>query len=130
MTSAERGELITFAVAVSAQDTNNPPPPPHVNFPIKQFRDYFIRDNQSGCIEAATGSGCTIEECFVQLIKHFISYAKPTEDDSVLLFPDNHSSHLSWQALDLCKANGVILLSFPPHWSHRPQPSDISHTGP
>jgi hypothetical protein len=43
----------------------------------------------------------------------------------VLLFLNNHSSHLSCQALDLCKSNSVILLSFPPHCSHRPQPLDI-----
>lgn len=43
---------------------------------------------------------------------------------------DIHASHLYIKVLDFCKENGVILLSFPPHTSHRLQPLDVSVYGP
>jgi len=48
----------------------------------------------------------------------------------VLLLLDNHDSHLSITALDICKENGVTVLSFPPHCSHKLQPLDRSVYGP
>lgn len=43
---------------------------------------------------------------------------------------DNHASHLSVEALDVAAANGVHILSFPPHCSHKLQPLDVSVFGP
>ena len=51
-------------------------------------------------------------------------------DSPVLLLLDNHDSHLSIDVLDYAKANGVVVLSFPPHCSHRLQPLDVSIFGP
>lgn len=43
---------------------------------------------------------------------------------------DNHGSHLSVEAIDMVVENGVTMLSFPPHCSHRSQPLDVSVYGP
>jgi hypothetical protein len=43
---------------------------------------------------------------------------------------DNHDLHLPVEELDYCKQNGVTLLSFPPHCSHKLQPLDVSVCGP
>ena len=44
---------------------------------------------------------------------------------------DNHESHISIYAIELAKEkNGVVLLTFPPHCSHKLQPLDISVYGP
>lgn len=43
---------------------------------------------------------------------------------------DNHSSHLSIAAIDFCKSNGIVMLTFPPHCSHKLQPLDRSVYGP
>ena len=43
---------------------------------------------------------------------------------------DNHSSHCSLQAVELCRKEGVVLLTLPPHCSHRLQPLDRSINGP
>ena len=51
-------------------------------------------------------------------------------ESPVLLLLDNHDSHLSIDVLDYAKANGVVMLSFPPHSSHRLQPLDVSVFGP
>ncbi|KAK2577808.1 hypothetical protein KPH14_012677 [Odynerus spinipes] len=43
---------------------------------------------------------------------------------------DNHFSHLHVETLNLAKENGIIMLSFPPHCSHKLQPLDVSVFGP
>ena len=48
----------------------------------------------------------------------------------MLLLLDNHESHLPIEVLECAKENGVIMLSFPPHCSHRMQPLDVSVFGP
>ena len=43
---------------------------------------------------------------------------------------DNHEAHMSLEAVDLAKANGIVLLTIPPHTSHRLQPPDRTVYGP
>jgi hypothetical protein len=67
---------------------------------------------------------------FVQFLEHFIKHVRPSTNNKVALFLDNHSSHLSIEALNLAKDNGIIMVSFPPHCSHKLQPLDRSVFGP
>jgi hypothetical protein len=39
---------------------------------------------------------------------------------------DNHESHYDVRVLNLCKQNGITLLTLPPHCSHKLQPLDVS----
>ena len=55
---------------------------------------------------------------------------RPSKERPVLLLLDNHSSHLSIDGLNIAKDNGVVILSFPPHCSHKLQPLDRSVYGP
>jgi DDE superfamily endonuclease len=48
----------------------------------------------------------------------------------VLLLMDNHDSHVSLPAIQYAKENGIIMLTFPPHCSHKLQPLDRSVYGP
>ncbi|ESO02258.1 hypothetical protein HELRODRAFT_161504 [Helobdella robusta] len=48
----------------------------------------------------------------------------------VLLLLDNHESHLSIEAIDYAMNNGIVMLSFPPHCSHKLQPLDRTVYGP
>ena len=43
---------------------------------------------------------------------------------------DNHDSHVSVPVIDYAKKNGIIMLTFPPHCSHKLQPLDRSVYGP
>lgn len=63
---------------------------------------------------------------FVGWMKHFILHTRPSKAKPILLLLDNHGSHLSLEALKLAKENGVIMLFFPPHSSHKLQPLDRS----
>ncbi|KAJ3655447.1 hypothetical protein Zmor_014578 [Zophobas morio] len=39
---------------------------------------------------------------------------------------DNHTTHSTLQIYDFCKANGIVLLTIPPHTSHKLQPLDVT----
>ena len=70
------------------------------------------------------------EADFELFLGHFIRNVRSSKQRKVLLLLDNHSSHLSVNALKMAKDSGVIMLSFPPHCSHKLQPLDRSVFGP
>lgn len=127
LTSAERGSLVTIAVAVSA--AGNTVPPLFV-FPRVNYKEHFVRDGPVGCVGACNPSGWMNEDIFVAFLKHFVKHVKSTKESPVLLLLDNHETHLSIEALDYAKNHGVVMLSFPPHCSHKLQPLDRSVFGP
>lgn len=43
---------------------------------------------------------------------------------------DNHGTHISLEAINYSRENGIVLLSLPPHSTHRMQPLDICVYGP
>ena len=69
-------------------------------------------------------------EDFLIFLAHFVKHTRCSRDHRVLLLLDNHSSHLSVAAIDYTKENGTIMITFPPHCSHRLQPLDRSVYGP
>ncbi len=127
VTSGERGTLVTVACAGNA--LGNMIPPMFI-FPRVNFKDHFIRDGPPGCIGAANKSGWMMEDHFLQFLKHFHHHTRASLDAKVLLILDNHSSHLSVRGIDFCRENGIVMLSFPPHCSHKLQPLDRTVYGP
>ncbi|XP_063891128.1 uncharacterized protein LOC135116582 [Helicoverpa armigera] len=127
ITSAERGTLVTVCVAVNA--VGNSVPCMFV-FPRIKYRDYFVRDGPPGCIGAGNSSGWMTGLEFRVFMKHFIGNVKPSATDPVLLLLDNHTSHLDIEVVETAKENNVVLLSFPPHCSHKLQPLDVGVYGP
>ena len=127
VTSAERGALVTVCAAVNAVGNYTPP---MMVFPRVNFKDHFIRDGPPGCVGAANSSGWMTTEHFMEFMRHFVSIVKPSNEKPVLLLLDNHESHLGIQMINYAKENGVIMLSFPPHCSHKLQPLDRSVFGP
>lgn len=125
--AAERGTMITMALAVNANGNSLPP---FFLFPKKKMQAYFMDNATDGAVGFANDSGWMAQTEFVRFMDHFVRFARPSTDSPVLLLLDNHTSHLSIEALDLAVANGVHILSFPPHCSHRMQPLDVSVFGP
>lgn len=123
ISSGERGDLVTLAVAVSAGGAALPP---FFIFPRKRWKNSFLNGAPNYAGGAANISGWMKAEQFLLFLKHFKQYANPTKDNPVLLILDNHVSHLSIDGLDFCKENGIIVLSLPPHCSHKLQPLDRS----
>ena len=127
ITSAERGELVTVVYTISA--SGNVLPPMFI-FPRVNYKDYFIRGAPAGSIGSATRSGWMNADLFLDYLQHVIRHTRCTQDQKILLILDNHESHISLRAIDLAKAHGIILLTIPPHTSHRLQPLDRSVYAP
>ena len=127
VTSAERGVLVTMCGAVNAIGNAIPP---FLIFPRVNFKDNMIKGAPAGTVGAAHTSGWMTGENFAQWMQHFIQYSHCSVDHPVLLLMDNHDSHVNIATLDLAKANGIVMVTFPPHCSHKLQPLDRSVYGP
>lgn len=127
VTSAERGVLTTMVGCSSAAGTAIPP---MLIFPRVNFKPYMMTGAPAGSVGTANPSGYICGEIFLQWLEHFIKYSRPSSQKPALLIMDNHDSHLTIKAIELAKTNGVHMLTFPPHCSHKMQPLDLSVYGP
>ena len=127
ITSGERGQLITMCGAINAVGNSIPP---LLIFPRVNFRSHKLNGAPPGTIGAANLSGWMDAEIFESWLDHFIKHSHSTKDNPTLLIMDNHVSHVSLAVIDKAKENGVVLLTFPPHTSHKLQPLDRTVYGP
>lgn len=127
MTSGERGINVTMIAAVNA--IGNSIPPAFV-FPRVFFKEHMLKGTPAGSIGFAHPSGWSNSEIFLDFLKHFINQTRPTMDQKILFILDNHKSHITVDVLDLAKKSGLVLLTFPPHTSHKLQPLDRGVFGP
>lgn len=125
--SSERGQLVTFTGIITA--TGSALPPIYV-FPRVHAKDHFVNGGPIGAIGLAHKSGWMTAELFMDVLKHIVRHLSPSKENPILLLIDNHKSHISLPALCFCKENGIVVLSFPPHCSHRLQPLDVAVYGP
>lgn len=126
-TSGERGSTTTVVCAFSAAGQYIPP---FFIFKRKRMNAQLLKGGNANMVAAVSDSGWINESLFVEWLHHFISYAKPTKDDPILLVLDNHDSHISLDVYTLCRDKGIVLLTLPPHTSHRLQPLDLTFYGP
>ena len=127
LVSAERGTLVTVCAAVSAVGQSLPP---FLVFPRVTFPDHFLKGAPVGSAGTAHKSGWMTEENFPKFLKHFHDHVRCSNESPVFILLDNHSSNLAIATLDYAKKNGVVLMSFPPHCSHKLQPLELSLYGP
>lgn len=127
VTSAERGSLVTICNAVNALGNSIPP---YFVFPRVKTNPAFLFGAPEGSDAAAHISGWMTEETFLAFLKHFVKYTRCSQESKILLLLDNHESHLSLAAVNFARSNGIVILTFPPHCSHRLQPLDVSVYGP
>ncbi|KAJ8963477.1 hypothetical protein NQ318_018960 [Aromia moschata] len=97
--------------------------------PRVRYKNSFVIGCPSGSDGDANSSGWMVEKNFVKFVRHFINFSRCSKERSVLMLLDNHDSHLSIEALDLLKDNGVVGVSFPPHRSHKLQPRSVFGMG-
>ena len=127
LVSAERGTLVTLACAVSAIGNHIPP---FFVFPRVKYHKRFIDTAPAGSGGTANKSGWMQEADFILFLNHFHKHTKSTPENPCLLLLDNHGSHLSIEGLNFARSNGIVMLSFPPHCSHKLQPLDRTVYGP
>ncbi|XP_063220582.1 uncharacterized protein LOC134529986 [Bacillus rossius redtenbacheri] len=122
-TSAERGTTVTTCCIVSASGNTVPPV---MVFPRVHFKQHMIKDAPAGTLGLATPSGWMNSELFIEVMKHFVRHTNSSKDSPTLLLFDNHESHLSLEVINIARDNGVTIVTFPPHCSHRLQPLDVA----
>jgi len=128
ITSSERGKNVTFVCCVSASGSYVPP---LVIYPRKRLKNELTEGAPSGSIFACQKNGWINVELFSVWMEHFISIVKPSNSKKVLLILDGHVSHTqNITALLRAREAGVILLSLPPHCTHRLQPLDVTFFKP
>lgn len=98
--------------------------PPLFVFPRVHMKDNMLKNAPAGSIGAANKSGWSKSDIFLRFLLHFIEIVKLENGKEVLLVLDNRESHLSLAALNIARENGVVMLTFPPHTSHKLQPLD------
>lgn len=70
------------------------------------------------------------EDTWPEFLDHLIQHTQCTPDRPMLLILDNLKAHVSLKAVEKAKGNGIVLLTLPPHTSHRLQPLDVAVYGP
>lgn len=127
ITSAERGTHTTVVVCMSSGGMY---PPPSIIFPRKRFNPDLYDGAPIGTLKLYNESGYMTSDLFVKWIEHFVEHVRPTAEKKALLILDGHSSHKSYQALQLAKQNSIVLLCLPAHCTHHLQPLDVAFFGP
>ncbi len=127
VTSAERGVLVTLIGAANAMGNHIPPV---LIFPRVHPKENMVIGAPPGTIPEANPSGWVNERIFLNWMKHFVKFTGALPNKRILLIFDNHESHLSPNVVKYAKENGVVLLTIPPHTSHRLQPLDVAVYGP
>lgn len=126
--SAERGALVTYVGIISAIGTSLPPI--FVYPRIRNPSEYLSERFPTGSIALGNKSGWMTSELFPEVLKHIVKHTHCSTDNKILLVLDNHESHISVEAIRYCKSSGIVLLSFPPHTTHRLQPLDVGVYAP
>lgn len=123
--SAERGQLITMCAIVNA--LGNTIPPVFV-FPRARFHDSMLFGAPAGSLGLANNpkSGWMTAPLFLQVLQHIQKTTRCSNADKILILMDNHESHCSIDAINYCRNNGIVLLTFPPHCTHKMQPLDVA----
>ncbi|KAJ4445575.1 hypothetical protein ANN_12256 [Periplaneta americana] len=104
--------------------------PPALIFPRKRYKPEFCDRTPPDTLGMVSDSGFINSELFMTWLEHFSKHVVPSQQKKKLLILDNHISHCSLAAIEYCREKGIILLSLPPHASHKFQPLDVSFFGP
>ncbi|GLV46159.1 hypothetical protein CBL_02875 [Carabus blaptoides fortunei] len=123
----ERGEQVTFCGIIIAN--GNTIPPVYI-FPRFRFKEAFLTGAADGSIGITSPSGWMTNEGFLEVIKHINKFTHASKENPALILLDNHDTHAKLDVILCSRDNGLVLLTFPSHTTHRLQPLDVSVFGP
>lgn len=126
-TSGERGRTVSVCCAFNAVGSYVPP---MFIFPRERMGPAFERGGPAGSLYRCSKNGWMTDHLFQDWLKHFADFCTASKETPVLLILDNHCSHTSLATYNFCRDNGIVLVSLPPHTSHKLQPLDVTFYGP
>ena len=96
-------------------------------FKRKRNKPELVDHAPAGTIAQCSANGWIDTGLFLEYLKHFVSHVKCTKDSPVLLILDGHKTHTkNLPTIDYARDNGIVIVSLPPHTSHKLQPLDRS----
>ena len=104
--------------------------PPEMIFPRVNFKDYMLEGAAASTLGLASATGLMYAELFPRVLAYFIQHIGCSKEKPALLLMDNQDNHCSFEVVDLARENGLTIVTFPPHCSHRLHPLDVSVYGP
>lgn len=105
--------------------------PPMLIFPRKNNCDLLGRGAPAGSLIRVHPSGWVQTHLFTEWFRHFIQTTNPSEKSPVLLILDGHFSHTrNLDVIEEARKNHVIIISLPPHTTHKLQPLDRAYMSP
>ena len=125
--SAERGVTITMCACVNAAGRALAPA---LIFPRARVQEHWGRNAPPGSLVLANPSGWMLSETFPAVLEHFFNQMAASPENPQLLVYDNHSSHITLEAVTMARARGVVIVTLPAHCSHKMQPLDVGVLGP
>lgn len=126
ITSGERGLTTTGICAMNAVGDFVPP---MLIFKRSRLNDALKKGAPPNTAFGCSKNGWITSELFVQWLQHFIKCTRleKSNQKQILLLLDGHSTHTkNFEAIELARDYGIIMLSFPAHTTHRLQPLDRS----
>lgn len=81
---------------------------------------YFYKVPPPGSAAVPHVSGWITGPNFVHYLKPFASHTRPSIQHQM----DNHTVHITLEAIQFCRDNGIVMLGFSPQTSHWLQPLD------
>ncbi|XP_072398391.1 uncharacterized protein [Diabrotica undecimpunctata] len=127
ITSGERGVTVTVCCVINTIGNHIRP---FMVFPRKLWQDRMIDNSPPGTTGVVYESGWMTASNFIKFLEQFQKHVKATTDNKCLIIMDNHDSHVTLEAITYAKEHGIILLTIPPHTSHKLQALDRSVFGP
>ena len=127
-TSAERGTNVTAVICNSASGKYMPPT---LIFPRKKENKSYLEGAPPGAFAEFNGSGWIELETCTKWLKRFVEFLNASNETPVLLLLDGHVTHVkNLDAIKIAQENGVVMLCFHPHCTHRMKPLDVSYMKP
>lgn len=121
--SNERGTLVTAICCASAGGGFVPAV---LIFPRKKMNSKFTKGLPPDAKCFLSDSGWVNADLFLKWLQFSYSHVRPTPEHKALLILDNHEAHRSIKVVEYAREHNIVILSLPPHTSHRVQPLDVS----
>lgn len=99
-------------------------------FPRIRHPEEYLTEAPPSSLGLGSKNGWMTSELFLSVLEHIVKYTKCSKGNRILLLMDNHESHITVKSVNFCRDNGITMLTFPPHTSHKLQPLDIGVFGP
>jgi hypothetical protein len=127
--SVEREAVITVCMIIISFGNTVPPV---FFFPRARLRDSLMfgaPPRSLGLVYSPQSSWIT-GLIFFRVVGHAKKYTRSPKEDRIILLMESHESHCTLDSVLYARENGIALVTFPPHCSHRLQILDVEVMGP